>query len=266
MNVVVVYWNFCKGFSFWGFFFGICKQIAFKFALLRVFQKYEQVKFVLKFMNVVLVSWNGYESFRLRAIVLDVIMFSLGFSALRLCLECLWGFLFRGFSWCASELRSNLRFFRFLRNMNRSKLCPSSWVLCLYLKKIMNGFCLGVIVLDLIVCLLRFLGFAWLKMNAHQTNHRAQKAWNWKAIQLYLTTYMLDMRWFATKKSDNNICLSVSVCSIFTVVGGNGASWNQWDKLRRQWNVKKMEWLQRLWSLSYLHRISWVFKIHFRGF
>jgi len=118
-NVVVVSWNFCKGFSFHFFFWGMCKRIAF-----------------------------------------------------------------------------NLRFFGFFKNMNKLNLCSSSWMLCLHLEMIARGFRLEAIVLDLIVWLLRFLGFAWLKMNAHQTNHRTQKAWNRKAIRLYLTTYMLDMLWF----------------------------------------------------------------------
>ena len=135
-------------------------------------------------------------SFRVGLLFLDLIVCL--FRLFWLCdcvLKCLWRFFVFG-RVCARELRLNLHFFGFFINTNRSNLCPSSWMLCLYLEMIMRGFCLGVIVLDLIVCLLRFLGFAWLKMNAHQTNHRTQKAWNRKAIRLYLTTYMLDMLWF----------------------------------------------------------------------
>ena len=108
------------------------------------------------------------RGFCLGVIVLDLIVCLLRLFWLCDCvLKCLWRFFVFG-RVCARELRLNLHFFGFFINTNRSNLCPSSWMLCLYLKMIMRGFPLGPIVSDLIVCLLRFLSFVWLKMNARK--------------------------------------------------------------------------------------------------
>ena len=73
-------------------------------------------------------------------------------------------FLF-GFFWMYKRIVFKFVLLRDFHKYEQVKFVLSSCMLCLYLEMIMRGFRLGAIVLDLTMCLLRFLGFPIVSWN-----------------------------------------------------------------------------------------------------